>query len=343
MAASESMTRSVAGEAARSRAAEFLLRRHYLRWPEALPWLIAVGCFFVFPDRMTFGSQLLIMIMFALSLDLILGYAGIVTLGHAAFFGLGAYTVALASIKLGWTEPISGVFFGGAVAGLVGIVVGWFILRYRGLTLLMLTIAFAAMLQEGGNIRSDFTGGYDGLPGLTFDPLLGHFQYDLYGHTNYWYALAALAVVFFVVRRIVYSPFGQALTGIRENVRRMHSIGSPVHRRLVTVYAISAAIAGMAGALFTQTNAYVTLTVFDFDASAKVMVMLILGGTGRLYGAFLGAAVYMIFEDKLSKMSPTFWQFGIGLLLVLAVMFARRGLLGVGDTIRRKLAGRRAP
>ena len=98
--------------------------------------------------------------------------------------------------------------------------------------------------------------------------------------------LGVLAVVFYFVRRIVYSPFGQALTGIRENVRRMHAIGSPVHRRLVTVYTIAAAIAGVAGALFTQTNAYVTLTVFDFDNSAKVMVMLILGGTGRLYGAF---------------------------------------------------------
>src|SRR6185437_13807049 len=196
MAASESTTRSVAGEAARSRAAEFLLRRHYLRWPEALPWLIAVGCFFVFPDRMTFGSQLLIMIMFALSLDLILGYAGIVSLGHAAFFGVGAYTVALASIKLGWSEPLSGVVAAGIISGIVGVVVGWFILRYRGLTLLMLTIAFGAMLQEAGNIRSDFSGGYDGLPGLTFDPLLGYFQYDLYGHTNYWYALVALAIVF---------------------------------------------------------------------------------------------------------------------------------------------------
>jgi branched-chain amino acid transport system permease protein len=135
--------------------------------------------------------------------------------------------------------------------------------------------------------------------------------------------------VYYVVRRIVYSPFGQALTGIRENVRRMHAIGSPVHRRLVTVYTIAAGIAGVAGALFTQTNAYVTLTVFDFDNSAKVMVMLILGGTGRLYGAFIGAVVYMVLEDKLSKLSPTFWQFGIGLLLVLAVLFARRGLLGL--------------
>jgi branched-chain amino acid transport system permease protein len=308
------------------------MRRHRYRWFEVVPWLIAISAFFLFPNRMTFGSQVLIMIMFALSLDLILGYAGIVTLGHAAFFGIGAYAVALASLRLGWSEPISGIVFGAVVAGLAGALIGWFILRYRGLTLLMLTIAFAAMLQESGNLRSDITGGYDGLPGLAFDPLLGHFQYDLYGHVNYVYALVVLAIVFYVVRRIVYSPFGQALTGIRENVRRMHAIGSPVHLRLVTVYAVSAAIAGLAGGLFTQTNAYVTLTVFDFDNSAKVMVILILGGTGRLYGAFLGGTVYMLLEDYFSKLSPTFWQLGIGLLLVCAVLFARRGLIDlVGD------------
>jgi branched-chain amino acid transport system permease protein len=330
-------------EQARARAAEFLISRHYYRWPEAVPWLIAIACYFVFPDRMTFGSQVLVMIMFALSLDLILGYAGIVTLGHAAFFGIGAYTVALATLRLGWSEPISGIIAGGLVAGLVGAVVGWFILRYRGLTLLMLTIAFAATLQESGNLRSDITGGYDGLPGLTFDPVLGLFDYDLYGHTNYLYALVALAVVFYFVRRIVYSPFGQALTGIRENVRRMHAIGSPVHRRLVTVYAVSAAIAGVAGGLFTQTNAYVTLTVFDFDSSAKVMVMLIVGGTGRLYGAFIGATVYMVLEDYFSKLSPTFWQFGIGLLLVLVVLFARRGLLGLVEDAGAYLSKRKQP
>ena len=215
------------------------------------------------------------------------------------------------------------------MAALTGFISGWFLLRYRGLTLLMLTLATAIMLQETGNLRSDISGGYDGLPGLTIDPLFGIFDYDLYGHVNYLYVLGVLAVVFYIVRRIVYSPFGQALTGIRENVRRMHAIGSPVHRRLVTVYTIAAAIAGVAGALFTQTNAYVTLTVFDFDDSAKVMVMLILGGTGRLYGAFVGAVVYMVLEDYFSKLSPTFWQFGIGLLLVLAVLFARRGLLGL--------------
>ena len=160
------------------------------------------------------------------------------------------------------------------------------------------------------------------------------FDYDLYGHTYYLYVLAMLAIVFFFVRRIVYSPFGQALTGIRENVRRMHAIGSPVHRRLVTVYAIAAAIAGIAGALFTQTNAYVTLTVFDFDNSAKVMVMLILGGTGRLYGAFLGAVVYMVLEDYFSKLSPD----------LLAVR--HRASAGVGGSVcaaRAARPGRAAP
>jgi branched-chain amino acid transport system permease protein len=313
----------------REAAAQYLLSRHKFKWQEALPWLIAIAAFFLLPDRMTFGSQVLIYLMFALSLDLILGYAGIVTLGHAAFFGVGAYTVGLAAAKFGWGEPISGLIAGGLMAALAGFMTGFFLLRYRGLTLLMLTLATAIMLQEAGNIRSDISGGYDGLPGLEFKPLLGLFQYDLYGHTYYLYSLAVLAVVFFFVRRIVYSPFGASLTGIRENVRRMHAVGAPVHWRLVTVYTIAAGIAGLAGALFTQTNAYVTLTVFDFDMSAKVMVMLILGGTGRLYGAFVGAVAYMVLEDYFSKMSPTFWQFGIGLLLVLTVLFARRGLLGL--------------
>jgi branched-chain amino acid transport system permease protein len=322
-------SKTPASEEARARAAAYLTGRHRFRAAEALPWLLAIAAFFLFPDRMTFGNQVLIMVMFALSLDLILGYAGIVTLGHAAFFGVGAYTVGLLIARLGWSEPLSSLVAAAAVSALVGLITGWFLLRYRGLTLIMLTLATAILLQETGNLRSDISGGYDGLPGLVISPLFGVFEYDLYGHVNYLYVLAVLAVAFFFVRRIVYSPFGQALTGIRENVRRMNAIGSPVHRRLVTVYAISAAIAGVAGGLFTQTNAYVTLTVFDFDNSAKVMVMLILGGTGRLYGAFIGAVVYMVLEDHLSKLSPTFWQFGIGLLLVLAVLFARRGLLGL--------------
>jgi branched-chain amino acid transport system permease protein len=334
----------------RARAVEFLTRRHRFRLAEALPWILALAAYFIFPDRMTFGSQVLLMAMFALSLDLILGFAGIVTLGHAAFFGIGAYTVGLLASKLNWGEPISGLVAAAAVSALAGAASGWLLLRYRGLALLVLTLATTFILQELGNVFDHFTGGYDGLPGLEFWPLLGAFTYDLYGHTVYLYTLAVLFVVFLAVRRIVYSPFGQSLTGIRENVARMHAIGAPVHRRLLAVYTIAAAIAGIAGALFTETNAYVTLGVFDFDNSAGVMVMLILGGTGRLYGAFVGAVIYMVLQDHLAKLSPAFWQAGVGLLMIFTVLFARRGLFGLFEDIggwwadrTKKASGRTGP
>jgi branched-chain amino acid transport system permease protein len=326
---------SASASAPRARALEFMGRRHRFHLGEALPWILMIAAFFLFPDRVTFGTQVLIAIMFTLSLDLILGYAGIVTLGHAAFFGIGAYTVALLSARLHWGEPISALLAGALLAALAGFVSGWFLLRYRGLTLLMLTLATAILVQELGNYRSDITGGYDGVPGMEMWPLLGLFENDLFGRTYYIYVAILLLLIFYVIRRIVYSPFGQALTGIRENVRRMHAIGSPVHRRLVASYTLAAAIAGAAGALFAQSTAYATLGVFDFDNSAKVMVMLILGGAGRLYGAFVGAPIYMILEDNLAKLSPAFWQFGIGLLLVLTVLFARRGLLGIAEDAAR--------
>jgi len=317
-----------------AQAIAYLAGRHRFRTIEVLPWVLAIAAYFVFPDRMTFGSQVLVMVLFALSLDLILGYAGIITLGHAAFFGIGAYTVGLLASRLSWSEPISGLVAAAAVAALAGFASGALLLRYRGLTLLVLTLATTTMLQELGNFYKDFTGGYDGIPGLEFAPLFGRFDYDLYGHTIYLYTLGVLFVLFLMVRRIVYSPFGQALAGIRENVARMHAIGSPVHGRLLAAYTISAAIAGVAGALFTETNAVVTLGVFDFDTySAAVMVMLILGGAGRLYGAFAGAVIYMVLQDYLSKLSPAFWQFGVGLLLVVTVLFARNGLLDLFERI----------
>ena len=308
----------------RARAAQFLIARHRFRPAEALPWLLAIAAYVVFPDRMMLGSQTLIMILFALSLDLILGYAGIVTLGHAAFFGLGAYAAGLLITRLEWTEPITGLVCGALLAAAAGFLSGWILLRYRGLALLVLTLSTTVMLQELGNLFPGFTGGYDGIPGVAVAPLFGVFDYDLYGHTYYVYALVVLLTLFVLVRRIVHSPFGQALAGIRENVARMHALGSPVHRRLVVVYAIAAGIAGVAGALFAQTNGFVTLGVFDFERSAGVMVMLILGGTGWLYGAFIGAVVYMVLENTLSAVSPQFWQFGIGAVLVAVVLVVRR-------------------
>ena len=320
----------------------FLRGRERWRPVEALPWLIAIGAFFALPDYMILGTQVITMIIFALSLDLILGYAGIVSLGHAAYFGAGAYATGMLSAHLGWGEPISGLLFGGAVAGLVGFVSGWVLLRYHGLTLLMLTLATAIMLQELANVLEVWTGGFDGLLGMEFTPLFGLFENDLWGHAYYWYALAVLAICFLFARRLVHSAFGRTLVGIRENTRRMHAIGSPVHWRLVTVYTASATMAGLAGALFAEINAYVTLDVLSFARSGAVLIVLILGGTGRLYGAFVGATVYVILEDELAKASPEFWEFGVGLVLVLVVLFFRGGLLGGLDSAARFLKDARS-
>ena len=320
-------------------AAAFLLARHRWHWAEAIPWLLALAAFFLFPGWLALGTQILIMILFALSLDLILGYAGIVTLGHAAFFGVGAYAAGMLSALLGWNEPITGLIVAAACAAIVGLIAGLIILRTRGLTLLMLTLATTILLQEIANTYDDITGGFDGLHGIAPAPLLGLFEFDFWFKVQYLYVFAVLLAAFVITRRIVYSPFGRELEGIRENVARMHAIGAPVRRRLVTAYTISAAIAGIAGGLFAQANAFVTLDVLSFQRSGAVLIVLILGGSGRLYGAFVGAVVYMFMEDQLSKLSPEFWEFGIGLLLVLTVLFARRGLFGLVETAAQRMKG----
>jgi branched-chain amino acid transport system permease protein len=317
----------VAGAAARAAVAA----RHRWRPIEALPWLLATLAFVLFPDYAYLGTQVLILILFALSLDLILGYAGIVTLGHAAWFGLGAYVAGLLSARLGWQEPISGLLAAGLAAALAGWLSGMILLRYQGLALLMLTLALSIMLQEAANALAPWTGGFDGLSGITPGPLFGRFENDLYGHNYYWYCLAVLFLAFLLCRRIVHSPFGLSLQGLRENQRRMRAIGCDVLSRKVLIFTLSAALAGMAGGLSAQANAFVTLDVFGFARSGTVLIVLILGGTGRLYGAFVGGTVYYLLEDQLAKASPEFWQFGVGLVLALAVLFWRGGLLGLVD------------
>ena len=307
--------------------------RHRWRVFEALPWLLAVGAFFAFPDYLFLGTQVLILILFALSLDLILGYAGIVTLGHAAYFGLGAYVAGMLSAHAGWHEPLTGLLLAGAIAAVFGWLSGLLLLRYHGLALLMLTLAVGIMMMELANVLEAWTGGFDGLSGVTPAPLLGRFENDLFGRNYYVYGLIVLFLVFLACRRLVHSPFGLMLQGVRDNERRMRAIGSDVLRAKVTVFAIAAGIAGLAGGLFAQSNAFVTLDVLSFARSGTVLIVLILGGVGRLYGAFVGATVYYLLEDQLAKISPEFWQFGVGLVLVLVVLFARGGLLGLLDAV----------
>jgi branched-chain amino acid transport system permease protein len=311
-------------------------RRHRLRLIELLPWLVAIACFFVFPDYLVLGAQILATILFALSLDLILGYAGIVTLGHVAFFGTGAYVAGLLAAH-GWGEPISGLAAAAFGAGMIGLASGAIVLRAQGLSLLMLTLVIAQMLQELANKASAITGGADGLQGMQIDPILGRFSFDMLGETAYIYCLAVLFIGWWMARRIIQSSFGRSLTGLRENAARMHAIGSPVFRRRLIIYTVSAAMAGVSGALFAQTAQFVGLDVLSFERSGIILIMLILGGVGRLYGAFIGVPLYMVAQDRFSAFDPVYWYFWVGLLLVLVVIFARGGVLGVAERLRQRL------
>ena len=310
------------------------LRKSRPRLIEAIPWIIALGAYFAFSDQLPFMSQILITILFALSLDLVLGFAGIITLGHAAFYGTGAYVAGIYAIHVSH-EPLSGLLVAATAAALVGIVSGLIILRTFGLTQLMLTLAIATLLGEAANKASFITGGNDGLQGIEIDPIAGLFRFDMFGRTGYLYCLIVLFCGWLFLRVLLALPFGQSLVGIRENVTRMHAIGAPVAGRLLIAYAIGAAMAGLAGGLLAQTTQFVGQSVLSFDRSGEIMIMLIFGGIGRIYGAFIGAAIYMIAQDQLAKSDPLYWNFWIGLVLVLTVLFARGGVLGLIDRLRR--------
>jgi branched-chain amino acid transport system permease protein len=306
---------------------EYLQAQVRWRWIEIAFWLATLSPFVLTPDYLVLASQVAIAGLFALSLDLILGFSGIISLGHAAYFGVGAYTAGLLSVW-GWGEPLTGLLIAGLAAGLLGYVTSFVIVRFRHLALIMITLGLGLLLQEAANSAGWLTGGFDGLQGINTWPILQKFDFDLYGYTAYGYSLAVLFIVFLAARRLVYSPFGLVLRGIRENGARMPAIGAPVYAHMRTIYTIGAMIAGLAGALLTQTTDTVSLEALGFQRSADVVVMLIIGGAGRLYGGLLGAIVYMVARDRFSGLNPQYWYFWIGLLLIAVVMLLPNGILG---------------
>jgi branched-chain amino acid transport system permease protein len=295
-------------------------------------WALPVAGFFCFPEYLVLGSQIWIAGLFALSLDLCLGFAGIISLGHAAFYGLGAYTAGLLALH-GWGEPLSGLAAGASVAALFGFVTSFLIVDRQGLTRLMVTLGVGLLLYEVANQASSLTGGTDGLSALQLRPLLGVFRFDLAGRVAYVYAALVAALGFAFVRRVVLSPFGLTLRGIRENERRMLALGVPVRWRLVAVYTLAAAIAGVAGALSAQITEYVGLEAFSFERSASVLIMLVLGGPGKLYGAWLGSALFLVLQQLLSEANPAYWQFWLGALVMGIAFFARGGILGAAERL----------
>ncbi len=327
----------ITNEQPNSVTAQGLLKRNE-RWQiwEVGLWIAAVAAIFVLPSHMLILTEIAILAIFAISLDLILGYAGIVSLGHTAFFGVGAYVAGI--LARDYTgEPVTGLLVAGIVSGIFGFLSSFLVLRGSDLTRLMTTFGVAMLLAEVANQAAWLTGGADGLSGVMMSPILGMFEFDLWGRTGYIYVLIVLIVLAFIARRIVNSPYGLSLKAIKRNSRRASMLGISPTRRIVVIYTIAAVYAGMAGALLTQTTSFVSPDVLAFHRSADVLLVLVIGGTGYLYGGVFGAIIFTLLRDWLSVITPQYWMFWIGLILIAIVMIGRERIAGW----RRYLSGPR--
>ena len=298
-------------------------------------WIAALASIWLLPGKHLVLTEIAILALFALSLDLILGYAGIVSLGHAAFFGFGAYAAGLLAKHEIITEPVLAMLVSGVAATLLGFVTSFLVLRGTDLTRLMVTLGIALVLREIANRNGWLTGGADGLQGIEMQPILGRFRFDMFGFNGYVYCLTVLFILFLIARRIVNSPFGLSLQSIKGNPLRANAIGISVNARLVAVYTLAAGYAGIAGALLTQTTSFASLSVFDFDRSADLLLVLIIGGAGYLYGGLIGAILFKLMQDYLSALTPQYWPFWIGLLLVVIVMVGRERITSWTGPARR--------
>jgi branched-chain amino acid transport system permease protein len=298
------------------------------RWKpwEPVLWLAAFATPVLMPSHASLINEIAIVALFAVSLDLVLGYTGIVSLGHAAFFGIGGYTAALFA-KLVMPDPLLGLAVGMGTATLLGALCSLTILRGSDLTRLMVTLGVALILLELANKLDWLTGGADGLQGVVMGPLLGRFEFDLSGRTAAYYSLAVLLVLFVLMRRLVHSPLGATLKAIRDNRLRAMAIGIPVASRLAVAYTVAAGVAGAAGALMAQTTGFASLDLFEFHRSADVLLILVVGGVGWLYGGVAGAIVFKLMQDALSSITPQYWTFWIGLFLVMLVLVGRERLV----------------
>ena len=309
-------------------------------------WILTLACAFAFPSRYLIMADIVRLALFALSLDLILGYAGVVSLGHAAFFGVGAYCAGLMALHGIVTEPVLALVAAGLVAAVLGFLTSFLVIRGADLTRLMVTLGIALLLEALAERFSDITGGTDGLQGIEMQPVLGLFAFDMFGKVGFFYCLAVTFMLFLLARRIVHSPFGLSLRAIKNNPLRAAAIGVPVNRRLIAIYTLSAFCAGIAGALFTQTTALASLDVFSFERSADLMLVLVIGGAGYLYGGLIGAVVFRMLQEVFSTITPQYWQFWIGLVLVVIVLVGRqrmhRWVLWAPNLIIKQIGGRKA-
>lgn len=303
---------------------------------------LAAAGFLLFPDNLALLTRIIAIALLVLSLDLVTGYCGVATLGHAALFGAGAYAAGMASAHFGVNDPLLMTAIGIAGGAVAGLVCGLVILRAHGLPQLVLSISLVYLSHEFANKASSWTGGSDGLSGISPDPLLGYFEFDLWGHTAYIFGVVLLLVVFVLLRFLVRSPFGMLCRGIKQDPLRIRAMGASPKATLIKMYVISGAVAGVGGALNAISTQVVGLDSLSFTLSAEALVMLVLGGTGSLFGALSGTVIFMLFEDYVSAANPFHWLTIVGALLIAVVLVAPKGLYGTAaDLIVRRREARR--
>jgi branched-chain amino acid transport system permease protein len=279
--------------------------------------------------QLSITTEILIISIVCMGLNLLVGYAGLVSLGHGAFFGVAAYATGLAAKHISpeiWvTFPLSIL-----AAGVFGVVIGWLALRMAGFYFLMVTLAFTQIIYAAADRWQWLTGGSDGL-------LIAPAQFwgkPLFASSTalYYTALGAFLFTWLAIRVIVRSPFGQTLVGFSENPKRMGPIGYHVRRYKIAVFVLAALFAGLAGTINAQFNLFVSPADVHWIFSGALLIMVILGGTGTLNGPILGVAVYLYFQNWLSSYTD-YWMFIIGMLFVAFITGARKGLLGLGSQV----------
>jgi branched-chain amino acid transport system permease protein len=285
-------------------------------------------------------TKVMILAIFAMSLDLLVGYTGLVSFGHAAFFGIGAYTLGLVAPKydaanLWLTLPAAML-----AAGLAALVVGMFVVRTKGIYFIMVTLAFAQMFYFVFH-DTNFGGGSDGIS-MNFKPVAsigGFLPFDLASATHsYYFVFAAMLLVFVFLRMLLRSAFGRALQGIRSNEHRMRSLGFPVYLYKLASFTLAGALAGLAGYLSAMQFGFVNPEIVSWHQSGNVLLMLILGGLGSLYGGVVGAFAFVALQELYQSVTAH-WQLLLGATIILLVIFLPGGLASVGGRFKRTLVG----
>ncbi len=285
-------------------------------------------------------AKVMIMAIFAMSLDLLVGYTGLVSFGHAAYFGLAAYTLALVSPKYEAASLWLSLPLAMLVAALGALIIGLFVLRTKGIYFIMVTLAFAQMVYFVFH-DTKLGGGSDGVY-INVKPdasVAGIVPFDLSNGTHFYYfVLVAMVVVYLFLRRMLRSPFGHALMGIKANEHRMRSVGFPILRYKLAAFTIAGSLAGLAGYLSACQFGFVNPEILSWHQSGNVLLMVILGGLGNLYGAIAGAFVFVLLQEIFSSITKH-WQFWLGLVIVLLVLFLPGGLASLTKRVRGALIG----